>query len=88
MLFLDQIRSRAGLFYGWSIVMKFLLVVFLLGKGEGVRRDTMEGWGSMEYPSEAVCLEKKAKAEEFQVELEKNNARAYKKKFSCEKAAK
>ena len=66
--------------------MKFLLVVFLLVNGEWVRGDTMEGWGSIEYPSEVVCLEKRKKAEEFQAQLEKNNPRAYKKKFTCEKA--
>ena len=67
--------------------MKFLLVVFLLVNGAWVRGDTMEGWGSIEYPSEEICLEKKANAEKFQVQLEKNNPRAYKKKFACEKAA-
>ncbi len=64
--------------------MKFLLVVFLLVNGEWVRGDTMEGWGSIEYPNKQICLEKKAKAEKYQKELAEKSPRAYKKKFACE----
>ena len=64
--------------------MKFLLVVFLLVNSEWVRGDTLEGWGSIEYPTKEICLEKKANAETFQPELAEKNPRAYKKKFACE----
>jgi len=88
MLFLTFFHSRTVRFSEWSFIMKFLLVVFLLVNGEWVRGDTMEGWGSIEYATKSICMEKKDKAEEFQAQLEKNNPRAYKKKFVCEKAVK
>ncbi len=65
--------------------MKYLLVVFLLMQGEWVRGDTLEGWGSIGYPSLEACEKSKSRAEAIQTGLERYNSRAYQKRFACEK---
>ena len=64
--------------------MKFLLVVFVLVNGDWVRGDDLEGWGSVAYDSEEICLARKARAEQIQVDLKRANPRAYDKRFVCE----
>ncbi len=66
--------------------MKYLLVVFLLMDGQWVRGDTIDGWGSLEYASKEICLEKKQNADRLQADLKIKNPRAYDKKFACEPA--
>ena len=64
--------------------MEYLLVVYFLMSGVWVRGDEIEGWGSISYPTAAACLERKARAEEIQVELERINPRALPKRYTCE----
>ena len=64
--------------------MKYLLVVYLLIDGSWVRGDSMEGWGSIAYESEAICIERKVTAEAYQLELKQQNPAAYEKRFDCE----
>lgn len=64
--------------------MKFLLVVFVLVQGDWVRGDDLEGWGSVAYPTEEVCLQRKARAEQLHIDLIRANPRAYDKRFVCE----
>ena len=52
--------------------MKFLLVVFILVNGEWTRGDDLEGWGSVAYETEEICLERKARAEKASYRLEKS----------------
>lgn len=71
-------------FTGERRSMKYLLVVYLLIEGSWVRGDTMEGWASIAYDSEALCIERKVAAEGFQRELKEQNPGAYEKRFDCE----
>lgn len=64
--------------------MEFLLVVYFLMSGDWVRGDALEGWGSVAYPTEALCLESKARAEEIQADLKRVNPNAHDKRFVCE----
>lgn len=64
--------------------MEYLLVVYFLMGGVWIHGDELEGWGSIPYPTEAVCLDRKARAEEIQVELERVNPRATPKRYACE----
>ena len=64
--------------------MEYLLVVYILMNGTWVRGDELEGWASIAYPSEQICLERKATAEALQVELKTRNPRAHDKRFECE----
>ncbi|MHA1153021.1 MAG: hypothetical protein ACTSQ7_10220 [Alphaproteobacteria bacterium] len=64
--------------------MEYLLVVYFLMSGVWVRGDELEGWGSISYPTEAICLERKARAEEIQVDLKRINPRAIPKRYTCE----
>ncbi len=64
--------------------MEYLLVVYLLMGGDWVRGDELEGWGSIAYPAEEVCLQRKARAEEIQADLKRINPRAYDKRYVCE----
>ncbi len=64
--------------------MEYLLVVYILMGGDWTRGDEIDGWGSMPYPTEAVCLERKARAEEIQVDLIRVNPRALAKRYTCE----
>ncbi len=64
--------------------MEYLLVVYFLMGGDWIRGAELEGWGAIPYPTEAVCLERKARAEEIQVDLERVNPRAIPKRFVCE----
>ncbi len=68
--------------------MKYLLVVFLLMDGDWVRGDTLEGWGSIAYPSLEACERSQNRAEALQEGLRKKNPHAYDKRFSCEKQQK
>jgi hypothetical protein len=67
--------------------MEYLLVVYILMSGVWVRGDELEGWGSISYPTEAVCLERKARAEQIYAELKRVNPRASDKRYACEPAA-
>ena len=64
--------------------MEYLLVVYILMNGNWVRGDEIEGWASIAYASEQICLERKASAEALQVELKTRNPQAYDKRFECE----
>ncbi len=64
--------------------MEYLLVVYLLMGGDWVRGDEFDGWGSIPYPAQEVCLQRKARAEEIQADLKRINPRAYDKRFACE----
>ncbi len=64
--------------------MEYLLVVYILMNGAWVRGDGLEGWGSIPYPTEEVCLQRKARAEEIQADLKRINPRAYDKRYVCE----
>ena len=64
--------------------MEYLLVVYLLMGGDWVRGDELDGWGSIPYPAEEVCLQRKARAEEIQADLKRINPRAYDKRYACE----
>ncbi len=64
--------------------MDFLLVVYLLMGGDWVRGDEFEGWGSIPYPTEEICFQRKARAEEIQADLKRVNPRAYGKRYACE----
>ncbi len=64
--------------------MEFLLVVYLLMGGDWVRGDEFEGWGPIPYPTEELCRQRKARAEEIQADLKRVNPRAFDKRFACE----
>ncbi len=64
--------------------MKFLLVVFVIISGDWVRGDDLDGWGSVAYATEEICLQRKASAEQHQIDLKRVNPRAYDKRFVCE----
>ena len=64
--------------------MEYLLVVYILMGGDWVRGDPQQGWGPMPYPTEEICLQRKARAEEIQADLKRVNPRAFDKRFACE----
>ncbi len=64
--------------------MEYLLVAYFLMSGVWVRGDELEGWGSIPYPTEAVCLDRKARAEQFLADLIRVNPRAVDKRYACE----
>ena len=64
--------------------MEYLLVVYFLMSGDWVRGDELDGWASIPYPTQELCLERKARAEEIQADLERVNPRAYHKRYVCE----
>jgi hypothetical protein len=64
--------------------MEYLLVVYLLMSGVWVRGDELDGWGSIPYPTEAVCLERKLRAEQIYADLKQVNSRAIAKRYACE----
>lgn len=64
--------------------MEYLLVVYILMSGDWIRGDELDGWGAIAYPTEVVCLERKARAEEIQVDLERISPRALPKRYACE----
>ncbi len=68
--------------------MKYLLVVFLLMDGEWVRGDTLEGWGSILYPSLEACERSKSRADALNEGLRLKNPHAYDKRFSFDKQLK
>ena len=67
--------------------MEYLLVVYILMSGVWVRGDELEGWGSIPYPTEAACLESKARAEQIFIDLKRVNPRASVKRYACEPVA-
>ncbi len=64
--------------------MEYLLVVYFLMSGVWIDGDGIDGWGAIAYPTEAICLERKARAEALQVDLERVNPRAIPKRYACE----
>lgn len=64
--------------------MKYLLVVYLLMDGSWIRGDEVEGWASIPYATEALCIERKIAAEGFHQELKEQNPGANDKRFDCE----
>ncbi len=64
--------------------MEYLLVVYFLLSGDWVRGDELDGWAPIAYPTPELCLERKARAEEIQADLERVNPRAYPKRDVCE----
>jgi hypothetical protein len=64
--------------------MEYLLVVYFLMSGVWVHGSELEGWGPMTYPTEAVCLERKLRAEQLYADLKRVNPRAIAKRFVCE----
>ena len=64
--------------------MEYLLVVYFLMGGDWIRGDNLEGWGAIAYPTEAVCLERKARAEEIHLDLMRVNPRVLAKRYTCE----
>jgi hypothetical protein len=64
--------------------MEYLLVVYFLMNGVWVRGDELEGWASVPYPTQELCLARKARAEEIHADLKRINPRAYDKRFECE----
>ncbi len=66
--------------------MEYLLVVYFLMGGVWIQGDELEGWGAIAYPTEAICLERKARAEAIQIDLERVNPRAIPKRYACEQS--
>ncbi len=64
--------------------MEYLLVVYFLTSGDWVSGDELDGWAPIAYPTQELCLERKARAEEIQADLERDNPRAYPKRDVCE----
>ncbi len=64
--------------------MEYLLVVYLLMSDVWVRGDDLDGWGSIPYPTEAACLERKLNAEQFYADLKRINSRAIARRYACE----
>ncbi len=64
--------------------MEYLLVVYFLMGGVWINGDEIDGWGAIPYPTEAVCLERKTRAEAIQLDLERINPRAISKRYACE----
>ena len=64
--------------------MEYLLVVYILLSGAWIRGDDLEGWGSIPYPTEAACLERKLRAEQIFADLKRVNPRASAKRYVCE----
>ncbi len=64
--------------------MEYLLVVYFLMNGVWVRGDELDGWASIPYPAQELCLERKARAEEIHADLKRINPRAHDKRFECE----
>ena len=64
--------------------MEYLLVVYILLNGVWVRGDELDGWGSIPYPTEQACLQRKGRAEEIRADLKRVNPRAHDKRFECE----
>ena len=63
--------------------MKALFVVYILINGFWTPGDLLDGWGSIVYETEAVCMERKVYAEEYQVRLKQIEPRTYDRKFEC-----
>lgn len=64
--------------------MKFLLVVFVLLGEDWVRGDDLDGWGSIVYQTEEICLARKARAEQLRIDVKRANPRAHDLRFVCE----
>jgi len=64
--------------------MEYLLIVYILMGGDWAQGDPQQGWGPISYPTEALCLQRKARAEEIQADLKRVNPRALAKRFACE----
>ncbi len=66
--------------------MGYLPVVYFLMSGDWVRGDELdiEGWAPISYPTEEICLERKARGEEIHADLERVNPKARDKRFVCE----
>ena len=64
--------------------MEYLLIVYILMGGDWAQGDPQRGWGPIPYPTEALCLQRKARAEEIQADLKRVNPRAFDKRFACE----
>ncbi len=64
--------------------MEYLLVVYILMNGAWVRGDELDGWGSIPYPTRIVCLERQARAEELQADLQRISPRVFAKRYACE----
>ena len=64
--------------------MEYLLVVYFLMAGDWVRGDPQQGWGAISYPTAALCLQRKVRAEEIQADLKRVSPRALDKRFACE----
>ena len=64
--------------------MEYLLVVYFLMSGVWIRGDPHRGWGPILYPTEALFLQRKARAEEIQADRKRINPTAFDKRFACE----
>lgn len=67
--------------------MEYLLVVYILMSDVWIRGDELDGWGSISYPTEVVCLERKVRAEQIYAGLKRVNPRASDKRYACEPVA-
>ena len=63
--------------------MKTLFIVYILINGFWIPGDMLDGWGSINYETEAICLERKAYAEELHTRLKQIDPRISDKKFEC-----
>lgn len=63
--------------------MKTLFIVYILINGIWFPGVMLDGWGPINYETEAICLERKAYAEESLIRLKQINPRISDKKFEC-----
>lgn len=64
-------------------MIEYLFTIFIFINSVWVQGDTLDGWGSIPYPTMEICLEHKARAEKFQNKHLQINPRAYLKRFEC-----
>lgn len=63
--------------------MKTLFIVYILINGFWIPGDMLDGWGSISYETEEICLERKLYAEESLIRLKQIDPRINDKKFQC-----
>ncbi len=63
--------------------MKTLFVVYILMNGIWMPGDMIDGWGSITYKTEEICMERKLDAEAAQRRIKLVNANAFDKRFEC-----
>ncbi|MFQ5784714.1 MAG: hypothetical protein ACE5H8_07805 [Alphaproteobacteria bacterium] len=64
--------------------IEYLLVVYIFMDDHWIRGDELDGWGSLSYRTQEICLEHKENAEKIQLDLTRVNPRTAPKYFACE----